>query len=71
MATTRGHARHARRIDAPAGGRYQLSELLAASSTLYWADRNGGTIWEANLDGTGAHPFVMNKGNPTEVAVGP
>jgi hypothetical protein len=43
--------------------------VAVSSSNLYWAD-NGGMIWEANLDGTNAHPLTIPpQPGPVGVAV--
>ena len=44
--------------------------LGAAPGQLYWAAGSQGSLWAANLDGTGAQPIVIRQANPQGVAVG-
>lgn len=43
----------------------------AAGGHLYWANSGGGTIVEANLDGSDATTIDSGQNNPIGVAVGP
>jgi hypothetical protein len=45
--------------------------LAVGSSHIYWPDPYGGTIKEANLDGTGVTTVASGLFDPSGVAVGP
>ena len=50
--------------NAPAG-------VAVDSTSVYWANPNGGTVNQANLDGSNPHALFANQGAPYGVAVGP
>ena len=43
--------------------------MAAGGGNLYWADQAAGTIMQANLDGSNAHPFLSGLNGPVGVAV--
>lgn len=56
-------------------GQNNPTGVAADGSHLYWAASTAGSehgaIWEANLDGTGAHAIVTGQAFPNELAIGP
>jgi hypothetical protein len=47
--------------------------VAVSAGSLYWANQGDGTIWQANLDGTNAHPLpaIPSQFDPFGVAFGP
>jgi hypothetical protein len=45
------------------------SVVLTATPHLYWADQSGGTVDEANLDGSNPHAIIIDQPFPAGVAV--
>ena len=45
--------------------------MAVSSGSVYWANPNGGTVNEANLDGSNPHALFANQNGPFGVAVGP
>ena len=43
--------------------------VLVSTQAIYWANANTGTLWRANLDGSGAGQLISGADAPTGVAV--
>jgi hypothetical protein len=45
--------------------------VAVESASLYWANPNGGTVNEANIDGSNPHALFANQNGSFGVAIGP
>jgi predicted Rdx family selenoprotein len=48
---------------------FSVSGPLVASESVFWLRSSGGTIWEANLDGSNAHAVISGANNPMSLAL--